>query len=90
MHNFQLANSVTAILCLLIHRRIPISILEYHITCRCQIEAYTTTSSWGDERENVFIFVKLVYTLLSFVDFGWAVKSDLILSMDVQEFLEDV
>lgn len=54
----SLTNSVTAILGLSIHGRIPVAVIKNNSVCSCKVHAYTPTSSWKDEAENAFVCIE--------------------------------
>ena len=60
----SLANSVTAILGLSIHGRIPVTIVKNDSICPCQVHAHTPTSSWKDEAEYAFICIESFHQCL--------------------------
>ena len=53
-----LANSVTAILGLSIHGRIPVAVIKNNSVCSCQVHAHTPTPSWKDEAEYAFVCIE--------------------------------
>jgi len=55
MHGFCLADAMAPILRLLIHARIPVSIIENDAISARQVDANTTTAGRGDKAENLGI-----------------------------------
>ena len=53
-----LANSVTAILGLSIHGRIPVAVIKNNSVCPRQVHAHTPTPSWKDEAEYAFVCIE--------------------------------
>jgi len=53
-----LTNSMTTILSLRIHRRIPITVIKYHSVCTSEVHTNTTWTSWQDEAKNTAISIK--------------------------------
>jgi len=64
MHGLSLPDTMASILGLFIHGWVPISVIEDNAVCTCQVDTYTSTASGGDETEDFFVQVKLIYKSL--------------------------
>lgn len=68
MHGLRLSNSMTPVLCLLVHRWVPVGIVEYHAVSTRQVDANATAPGRRDEAEDLLIQVEPVDELLPLLD----------------------
>ena len=59
-----LSYTMAPILSLLVHSRVPISVIEDNAVGACQVDADTATSGGGDEAEDLLVQVEPVYEAL--------------------------
>ena len=78
------------ILGLLVHSRVPISVIEDNAVGACQVDADTATSGGGDEAEDLLVQVEPVYEALPHFHLDWTVESHVGVAVQVEETLEDV
>ena len=64
-----LTDSMASILSLLVHCRIPISIIEDYAVCSSEIDTDSSTSSGRYEAEDLLVEVELVNKTLSHLNF---------------------
>ena len=64
MNISSLTYSMAAILCLCIHCRIPVRIIEYHSVSTCEIYTQSSTSSGQDKAEYSFIMIESIHQYL--------------------------
>jgi hypothetical protein len=64
VHGLSLPDTMATILGLFIHGWVPISVIEDNAVCTCQVNTYTSTARGGDETEDFFVQVKLIYKSL--------------------------
>ena len=90
MHSFGLADSVAPVLGLFVHSWVPIRIVEDYAVSTCQVDTDTTASRGGDEAEDPFVKVESINELLSVLSLDRSIKSDVNISVKVQELLKDI
>ena len=90
MHSFGLADSVAPVLGLFVHSWVPIRVVEDYAVSTCQVDTDTTASRWGDEAEDPFVKVESINKLLSVLSLDRSIKSDVNVSVKVQELLKDI
>jgi hypothetical protein len=90
VHCLGLSDSMTSILGLLIHRRVPIRVIENHTVCTCEIETDTTATCGRDKAEDFLIEVELINLSLAHFDFNRTVKAHIGVAMKVQKVFKNV
>ena len=59
-----LAYSMASILCLSVHGRVPVTVIEYNCVSSSQVNAYTPRPGAEDHTEHLVILVKPLHQLL--------------------------
>ena len=75
MHIAGLADTMTAVLALLVHCRVPVEVVEDDSVGTCEVDSEAARARGEDEAEDTVIGVEAVGEDLSLLDFGSAVKT---------------
>ena len=81
---------MAAVLGLLVHCWVPVSVIEDDITGSSQVESYTSWASATDKTQHFGIVIKAFYYSLSHLGPGVAIQSDVVKLEHVQHFFKDV
>ena len=65
VNSLRLANPMRPILSLLVHRWVPVRVVEYHTVCSCQVDADTSAARRGNEAEDLRIQIEPVNHFLA-------------------------
>lgn len=90
MDGLRLTYTMAAVLGLLVHRRVPISVIKDNAIGACQVDADTATSGGGDETEDLLVQVETVYKALPHFYLDGTIESHVGVAVQVQERLENV
>lgn len=86
----RLTNSMAAILRLLVHSRVPVSVVEDDAVSASQVDADTTTPRRGNEAENLLVNVELVDQFLTSLDLHGTVQSHVCVPVQVQKAFKHI
>jgi hypothetical protein len=81
---------MTAILCLLVHGRIPVAVVEDHCVGTHQIHAKSTRTSGKDEEKDSWIRVEAFHEMLAFFHTRGAIQPKVGVPMNVEEGFKHV
>lgn len=90
MYIFGLTDSMAAILCLSIHCRIPIGIVENHRIRTCEVHTDTAGARGQDKDEDLLVAVEPLHEHLPLDDLRGAIESNVGVAVVVQEQLQNI
>lgn len=90
MHCFGLADSVTAVLSLFVHGRVPVSVVKNNAVSASQIDADSSAASAADKAKQFGRQIESVDHLLTSFDFYRSVESHVRVSVQIQKLLKNI
>ena len=90
MDSLCLADTVRSILSLLVHRWVPICVVENDTVSSGQIDTDATTPGWWDEAKDLGVEIETINHLLPCFDTNWAIQTNIGVAMQVKESLKDI
>ena len=81
---------MASVLALLVHRRVPIQVVENDCICTCQVDTQSTGPTRQNERQNAVVIVEPICQDLSLLDLGCTVQPEIPVPVDVEELLQDI
>jgi hypothetical protein len=90
VHCFGLADSVTAVLSLFVHGRVPVSVVKNNAVSASQVDADSSAASAADKAKQFGRQIESVDHLLAGFNFDRSVESYVRVSVQIQKLLKNV
>mmetsp|Transcript_20127 Transcript_20127/g.28066 ORF Transcript_20127/g.28066 Transcript_20127/m.28066 type:complete len:205 (+) Transcript_20127:2137-2751(+) len=81
----SLSNTMTSVLCLQIHRWVPVRVIENYCISSSQIYSYSTRASRKNENEDLVVVIKAFHQPLSLLWLCCPIKSQVSITVYIQE-----